>query len=79
MTAPVDEARALLAAALEVDPATIPDQASMESVEAWTSVAHLRLILALEERLGAQISTDDALAIMELADVARLLQGARPA
>jgi len=69
-------ARTLLAEALEIDLAAIGDDAAMENFEAWTSVAHLRLILALEEKLGIELAPDDALAIQSLEDVARLL--ARP-
>jgi acyl carrier protein len=72
----IDAARALLAQALEIDAAQIGDDTDMENFEAWTSVAHLRLILALEEALGAELGPDQALAIQSLADVARLLPAA---
>ncbi len=72
-------ARALLAEAMEIDAAAIGDDATMENFEAWTSVAHLRLILALEEKLGAERSSDDALAIQSLADVVLLLDRQRAA
>ena len=68
-----EQARALLAAALEMDAAQIPDHADIESLEQWTSVAHLRLVLGIEERLGAELTPDDAVAIVSLADVAALL------
>jgi len=68
-----DAARALLAHALEIDASLIGDQVEMETFEPWTSVAHLRLILALEEKLGVELGPDQALAIQSLADVARLL------
>ncbi len=68
-----DAARAVLAEALEIDATAIGDDIAMENFEPWTSVAHLRLILALEEKLGAELSPDDALAIQSLADVKRLL------
>ena len=74
-----DAARALLAEALEIDPAALGSDPSMDNCEAWTSVAHLRLILALEEKLGVELAPDDALAIQSLADVARLLGNQRAA
>ena len=74
-----DIARALLAEALEIDPAALGKDPSMDNCEAWTSVAHLRLILALEEKLGVELAPDDALAIQSLADVARLLERQRAA
>lgn len=74
MTAEIREAaRALLAAALEIEASAVPDDADIESLEAWTSVAHLRLVLAMEERLGAELKPDDAVAIVSLADVTALL------
>lgn len=74
-----DSAKTLLAEALEVEPASLARDATMENCEAWTSVAHLRLILALEEKLGLQLGPDEALEIQSLADVARLLERHRPA
>lgn len=74
-----DEARALLATALEVDEAALGSDPTMDNCEAWTSVAHLRLVLALEERLGTQLAPEDSLAIQSLADVSRLLQAVRAA
>jgi len=74
-----EAARALLAEALEIDPAALGPDPSMDNCEAWTSVAHLRLILALEEKLGVELAPDDALAIQSLADVARLLGNQRAA
>ncbi|MEO8559321.1 MAG: acyl carrier protein [Rhodospirillales bacterium] len=72
-----DAARHLLAEALEIDAGAMADNVAMENFEPWTSVAHLRLILALEEKLGAELAPDDALAIQSLADVARLLERGR--
>ena len=73
--AQVDEARRLLAAALHVAPAEIADDAAIGSVEAWDSIAHVNLIMALEERLGRTL---DPLETMEAATVpglAKLLAG----
>lgn len=73
------EARALLATALEIDDAALGAEPTMDNCEAWTSVAHLRLVLALEERLGTQLAPEDSLAIQSLADVTRLLGNQRAA
>jgi acyl carrier protein len=71
-----DAARALLAEALEIDAGTIANDVTMESFEPWTSVGHLRLILALEHKLHSELSPDDALGIQSLDDIARLLAAA---
>ncbi len=69
-------ARALLGEALAVDPAALPDDASLATVRAWDSLAHLRVILAIEAARGRPLGVDEALAITALADVARALDGA---
>ncbi len=45
-------ARQLLAAAMEMDPADVPDDAAIGRVKNWDSLAHMRLITALEEYIG---------------------------
>ena len=69
----LEEARRLLATAAEAEAAAIPDNADMENLEAWTSIAHLRLVLAIEELLAIQLTPEDAVAIVSLADIAGLL------
>ena len=72
----MDGARALLAEALEIDAGAIANDVTMENFEPWTSVGHLRLILALEHRLQNELSPDAALGIQSLDDIARLLAAA---
>jgi acyl carrier protein len=66
-------AKKLLAEAIHVDIATIPDAARIGGFERWDSLAHLRLILALEETIGRQLDPDEAVQIESLEDVAGLL------
>ncbi|MFZ5792763.1 MAG: acyl carrier protein [Pseudomonadota bacterium] len=68
-------ARALLAAALEVDAAAIQGDASIATLEAWDSLAHLRLVQALERELGRELPAEQIVAIASLADVAAILEG----
>lgn len=67
------DARNLLAQALEVDPDLVAADASMATLEAWDSLAHVRLIAALEMRLGRQLTPEEAVAIASLDDIAALL------
>jgi acyl carrier protein len=68
-------AKALLATALEIDVATLPDDASIATLEAWDSLAHLRLVQALEAALGRELPAEHIFAIASLADVAAVLEG----
>lgn len=66
-------AREIVAAALQVDAAQVPPDAAVGVTERWDSLAHLRLMLNIEERLGRVLATDELLAIESLADVETLL------
>jgi acyl carrier protein len=67
-------ARRLLAQALHVDPAALETDAAIGRTERWDSLAHMNLILALEEYLGRQLDTESMLAIESIADVEALLR-----
>ena len=71
-----DGARALLASVLRIDVVELEADAAIGLTERWDSLAHMNLILALEERLGRQLDTDTMLAIESLADIEALLRTA---
>jgi acyl carrier protein len=64
----------LLASALMMSERDVPIDARLGRVEQWDSLAHARLLLALEEKLRRRLTTDEAIAIESLDDVARLLE-----
>jgi len=68
-------AKQLLAEALHAGVDAIPDDACIGAFERWDSLAHLRLLLAIEERLGRRLDPDEAVRIESLADVAAVLGG----
>jgi acyl carrier protein len=68
-------ARALLASALELAPAAVPDDAAIGTLEAWDSLAHMRLIAGIEKALGRELPAGEVVAIASLADVAAILDG----
>ncbi len=76
MSATRAEARRLLAEALDTTPERIADGASIHNVEAWDSLSHLRLIQAIERRLGHELSPEALIAVESLEDVAKLLEPA---
>ena len=72
-------ARALLADAIGAEPALVPQDARIGVFERWDSLAHLRLILAVEQHIGRQLDPGGGKTVGEcLDDVARLLNGRAP-
>lgn len=50
----------VMAAVLEVDPSTISEESSMDSIESWNSLRQMSLVLALEEEFGVSFPDEDA-------------------
>jgi acyl carrier protein len=69
----IDLARMVLAEALNLPAASIPEDARIGGLEAWDSLAHLRLILAIEAKRGAPLDPHAAASVECLADVARVI------
>ncbi len=69
-------ARQLLASALQVEPPQVEVEAAIGQTERWDSLAHMRLVLVLEEHLGRTLTTEEMLALESLADIAAFLDGA---
>jgi acyl carrier protein len=67
------DARALLAAALMIAESDLPPDPRLGQVEGWDSLAHTRLLMALEEKLARQLSADEAVAVETLDDIAGLI------
>jgi len=71
---PHKQATELLATALMIQPEAVPRDARLGSIEQWDSLAHARLLLALEEKLSRQLTTGEAVAIESLDDIAHLIE-----
>jgi acyl carrier protein len=69
-------AKRLLADAVGIEDSAIPADAQIGSFEQWDSLAHMRLLLAVEERLGHELDPDDIARIESLADIEALLRTA---
>lgn len=67
------KAKRLLAEALEIGEAEVGDDASIFSVEAWDSLAHMRLVAALENELGRPLDAPEIVGLATLVDVERLI------
>ena len=73
MSAAQDQAVQLLAEALKVDPALVDDTTALGITPQWDSLAHLNLILSLEDRLGRKLEPQAIVSITGLKDVVTLL------
>lgn len=69
----IERARKLVAEAVERPVADVPDDAAIGVLPAWDSLAHVRIILALEAETGAPLGTDTILELRSIADVAAIL------
>lgn len=68
------EARALLAAAFEVEDEHVPEDAALDSYDRWDSLGHVQVLLQLERALGRPLEAEEALAVLDLRSVQTLLQ-----
>ncbi len=67
-------ARRLLAEAVHADLATVPEGARIGSFERWDSLAHMRLVLAVEAEVGRELDAEEVVRIECLDDVQALLE-----
>ena len=51
--------RQVFADVFDVEPGSLVDDASPQSIEAWDSVGHLNLVLALEGEFGVQFEAEE--------------------
>lgn len=67
------EARSILAEALEVEVEEIDDGATIFTLEAWDSLAHMRLVAVLERELGRPLEAHEIVGLASLGDVNGLI------
>ena len=70
----IGTARRLLAQAVHAELAAVPEDARIGSFERWDSLAHLRLVLALEAQVGRELDAEEVVRIECLDDVRALLE-----
>ena len=64
----------LLAEALGVDPAVVDANVSIDQTKAWDSLAHFRIVLALEDRLGRKLTPVEVISVRDFESVSNLIQ-----
>lgn len=75
-----EAARVLLAEALAMPAAELPEDATLGRPRAWDSLGHMRLMLALEERLGRPLDPAVVVALASIDDIAAVMaDGTLPA
>jgi acyl carrier protein len=57
--------RQLMADVFGVEIGQITEEASIDTIEAWDSVRHLNLVLALEERFGISFTEQETVEILD--------------
>ena len=54
-----DEIKAIMADVLGIEPGMIDDDASMETIESWDSLAQINIVAALEQRFGVTFEVSE--------------------
>lgn len=73
MTQLCTKTQALVADALGLASSEITAQTGLATTAQWDSLAHMRIVLGVEESLGRQLGPDEIVSIMTAEDVAVLL------
>jgi acyl carrier protein len=69
-------AQTLLAKALGLSEAEVSDNLTIMDCPSWDSLAHMRVVLAVETELGRPLAPDEIFSIAGTADIAKLLASA---
>jgi len=73
----IDEIRQLLADTFGIDVSVVTADTSPETVEAWESMSHLNLMLALESRFGISIDPEDIASLVSVQAIVDKVESAR--
>ena len=65
--------REIFAILFQIEPQTISDDSSPQTIPTWTSLQHLNLILALEEEFSIRIGSDDGIGMNSFRKVRELV------
>lgn len=70
------EVSRLVAEALGLEPDEVGPEASMDSLEAWDSLQHLGVVMAIEARFGCRLSPEEVTELTSVATIAEHLRRA---
>ena len=66
----IEQVVTLVAETLDLDPDGVAPDASAQSIKQWTSLAHLRVMAAVEESFGVEFTTDEMIAMTGIPEIA---------
>jgi acyl carrier protein len=64
----------LLSDVLQMRASEITDDLTMKNVDAWDSLKHMELIVALEQSFDVQLSFDEIVAMQSVSEIKRVLR-----
>jgi len=70
-----EQVRSIVSDLLRIPADQISAASSPENIEAWDSVQHLNLVLALEEKFSLQLSPEEIDEMKTVGDIAHLVEG----
>lgn len=70
-----ERVRAIAANVLVIEPGLLTDDSSPEDFDAWDSVQHLSLVLALEEQFGVQFEPEEIDRMRTIGGIVRIIEG----
>lgn len=68
------ELKALIAAALKIPATELRETTAMANTPAWDSLAHMDLVLAVEDRYNVNLDGDEIARMVSLAAIAAVLK-----
>lgn len=69
----MNEIKQVIADTLRVPVETVTDQSSPATLPQWDSLAHLNLVLALEERFGVKFTLEEIIELQDVPAIHRIL------
>ena len=70
-----ERVKGVLADVFEVDAGALSPESSPATVEAWDSLRHVNMVIALEQEFGVQLAAEEIEQAMSVDAVCRLMAG----
>jgi len=70
----VDRAKVVLSAIFNVEVGTLNDASSPDDIDAWDSVGHMNMVVALEEEFELEFTEEESMEMMNFELVCELLK-----
>ena len=70
-----DRIKAVMGQIFNVDPATIENHSSPETIERWDSLRHMQLVLAIEDEFDVRFADEDIPELLTLQAIENKIAG----